>query len=355
MIAARNLAKAWLLLVGFCLVLAALGWALERLPRRVDLPLLRAPAQRRRPRLLRRPCRARDGRRERAAARRGADACTRRSSGSRCSPGVPKPRLYLLPDPHPRALSAGRGTRGAAVARLARAVALLSPAELEGVLAHELAKIHNRDVTVQTPLVVLSAMMIELSRIGGWLERALLMFLGPISAAFLHLMLSTKREFAADRIAAGFCGSPHGLADALIRLEQTEELFPFESSPGDRAALHDQPVPGDGPRGAVRHAPAGRRSACGACARSTRTGERNSAPAMDRRQLSAKQLPETRRARAGGGLVAKLNRRRPTLPGGCPPSTIGPGRLNFSVRNGKRCFPAGMTAEIVERRTHCAR
>jgi hypothetical protein len=46
----------------------------------------------------------------------------------------------------------------------------------------------------------------------------------------------------------------------------------------------------------------------------------------------------------------KGNRRRPTLPGGCPPSTIGPGRLNFSVRNGKRCFPAGMTAEIVEGR-----
>ena len=74
-------------------------------------------------------------------------------------------------------------------------------------------------------------MTIDISRIGGWLERALLMFLGPISAAFLHLMLSTKREFAADRTAAGFCGSPHGLADALLRLEQTEELFPFESSP----------------------------------------------------------------------------------------------------------------------------
>jgi heat shock protein HtpX len=145
--------------------------------------------------------------------------------------GVPKPRLYLLPGPHPRALSAGRGTRGAAVAVSSGVVALLSPAELEGVLAHELAKIHNRDVTVQTPLVVLSAMVVELSRIGGWLERALLMFLGPISAAFLHLMLSTKREFAADRVAAGLCGSPHGLADALLRLEQTEELFPFESSP----------------------------------------------------------------------------------------------------------------------------
>src|SRR5205814_4575584 len=90
---------------------------------------------------------------------------------------------------------------------------------------------HNRDVTLQTPLVVLSAMVVEMSRIGGWLERALLLVLGPIAASFLHLMLTPKREFAADRVAAGLCGSPHGLADALLRLQQTEELFPFQSTP----------------------------------------------------------------------------------------------------------------------------
>ena len=206
-------------------------------------------------------------------------------------------------------------------------------------LAHELAKIHNRDVTVQTPLVVLSAMTIDMSRIGGWLERALLLFLGPIAAAFLHLMLSTKREFAADRTAAGFCGSPHGLADALLRLEQTEELFPFESSPATEPLYTINPFQEDGPRRAVRDASAGRASECSACARSTRTGARSSAQPDG---------PETSEARAKGAGFAKLNRRRPTLPGGCPPSTIGPGRLNFSVRNGKRCFPAGMTAEIVK-------
>ena len=229
MIAARNLAKAWLLLVGFCLVLAAIGWALNGYrvasiflfcglltagglafyADRVALGMV--------------------GARELTLA----EAPLVHSTLERLAAltGVPKPRLYLLPGPHPRALSAGRGTRGAAVAISTGLVALLTPAELDGVLAHELAKIHNRDVTVQTPLVVLSAMVIELSRIGGWLELALLMFLGPISAAFLHVMLTTKREFAADRFAAGLCGSPHGLADALIRLEQTEELFPFESSP----------------------------------------------------------------------------------------------------------------------------
>jgi heat shock protein HtpX len=227
--AARNLAKAWLLLAGYCVGLAAIGWALAgyRLASiflfcgllsagglifnadRVALGMV--------------------GARELPLA----EAPIVHSTVERLAmlAGVPKPRLYLLPDPHPRALSAGRGARGAAIGVSSGLVALLSPAEVEGVLAHELAKIHNRDVTLQTPLVVIAAMVIETSRIGGFLERTLLFFLGPIAASILHLMLSTKREFAADRVAAGLCGSPHGLADALIRLEQTEELFPFESTP----------------------------------------------------------------------------------------------------------------------------
>jgi heat shock protein HtpX len=229
MLAARNLAKAWLLLVGFCIALAALGWALGgyRLASiflfcgllsagglafyadRVALGMV--------------------GARELPIA----EAPIVHSTIERLAllAGVPKPRVYVLPDPHPRALSAGRGARGASIAVSHGLLALLTPAELEGVLAHEVAKIANRDVTVQTPSAVLAAMVIETSRIGGWLERALLFVLGPIAAAFLHLLLSEKREFAADRAAAGLCGSPHGLADALIRLEQTEELFEFAASP----------------------------------------------------------------------------------------------------------------------------
>lgn len=258
MIAARNLAKAWLLLVGFCLVLTAIGWALggyrvasiflfcalltagglafyaDRVALGMvgakELPVAMAPMV--------------------------------HSTVERLSllAGIPKARLYLLDDVHPRALSAGRGTRGAAIAVSRGLLALLSPAELEGVLAHELAKIHNRDVTVQTPLVVLSGMTVDASRIGGWLERALLLFLGPIAAAFLHLMLSPKREFAADRKAAGFCGSPHGLADALLRLEQTEELFPFQSSPATEPLYTINPFQEDGLAALfVTHPPVGER------------------------------------------------------------------------------------------------
>lgn len=142
-----------------------------------------------------------------------------------------KPRLYLIPDGLPRALAVGRGPRASTLAVSAGLVSACPPAELEGVIAHELAHVQHRDVVVQTAVVVLAAWLVELSRIGGFLERALLFFLGPIAAAFVHLLLSPRREYAADRAAAALCESPHGLADALIRLEQASELVSFEGSP----------------------------------------------------------------------------------------------------------------------------
>jgi heat shock protein HtpX len=134
-------------------------------------------------------------------------------------------------DGFPRALVAGRGPRGSALAVSRGLLSAMTPAELEGVLAHELAHLRNRDVLLQTTVSVLAAAVVEASRIGGWLERALLFVLGPVAAALVHLMLSPKREFWADRLAAEICDSPHGLADALIRLEQASELVEFRASP----------------------------------------------------------------------------------------------------------------------------
>jgi heat shock protein HtpX len=145
--------------------------------------------------------------------------------------GVAKPRLYLIPDGLPRAMSTGRGLRSSALAISAGCASACTPAELEGVVAHELGHIRLRDVQLQTAVVVLAGAMLEASRIGGWLERALLFVLGPVAAACVHLVLSPKREFEADRFAAKICGSPHGLADALLRLEQAAELVDFQGSP----------------------------------------------------------------------------------------------------------------------------
>jgi len=163
------------------------------------------------------------------------------------SAGVVKPKLYVLPDAYPRALSAGRGAGGGS--GLAISTGLLgvaSPAELEGILAHELAHLRHRDVLVQTIAVIGATTLVETSRIGGALQRALLFLLGPVAAAFVHLLLSQKREFEADRFAAGLCQSPHGLADALVRLEQAMELVPFEASPATEPLYTTNPFAEEG-------------------------------------------------------------------------------------------------------------
>lgn len=141
------------------------------------------------------------------------------------------PKLYLIVDGFPRAFVAGRGPRGSALAVSTGLLVALPPAELEGVLAHELAHVRSRDVLVQTFAAMLAVVLVELSRIGGFLERALLAVLGPTAAAFVHLLLSPKREFAADRAAAAACGSPHGLAAALVRLDAASDLVSFSANP----------------------------------------------------------------------------------------------------------------------------
>jgi heat shock protein HtpX len=145
--------------------------------------------------------------------------------------GILKPKLYLIPDGMPLALATGRGPTYSSLAVSSGVVSACPPAELEGVLAHEIAHVQHRDVSVQTAVVVLAASMIELSRVGGFLQRPLLFVLGPVAAACTHALLSPKREYEADARAAALCESPHGLADALLRMEQAAELVAFEASP----------------------------------------------------------------------------------------------------------------------------
>jgi heat shock protein HtpX len=144
---------------------------------------------------------------------------------------VVRPRLYLIRDPYPRALSAGRGGRGQTIAVSTGLLVALTPAELEGVLAHEIAHAQRRDVLVQTTAAVVAATLLELSRLGGWFQRALLFVLGPVASAIVQGLLSPRREFAADRSAAELCESPHGLADALVRLDHAAELVSFAGNP----------------------------------------------------------------------------------------------------------------------------
>lgn len=172
------------------------------------------------------------------------------------------PKLYLVDDGFPRAFAAGRGPRGSALAVSTGLLGALPPAELEGVLAHELAHVRTRDVLTQTFAVTVAVTLVELSRIGGWLERALLFVLAPVASAFVHLLLSDRREFTADRVAAELCGTPHGLADALLRLEQTSELVEFRASPATEPLYTIDPFEDQGlARMFHTHPPVGQRIA----------------------------------------------------------------------------------------------
>jgi heat shock protein HtpX len=228
-LALRNIIKAWTLLVVACAALAGVGWALGGY-RLLSIfvfcgALLAAALYWYSDRVALGLVQARE--------LPFAEAPLVHSKVERLSAiaGIAKPKLYLITDGLPRALAAGRGPRGSALALSTGLIAAASPAELEAVLAHELAHVRNRDVVVQTSVVVLAATLLELSRIGGWLQRSLLFVLGPIAAAFVHLMLSPKREFLADQAAAVICDSPHPMADALVRLDQAAELVEFAASP----------------------------------------------------------------------------------------------------------------------------
>jgi heat shock protein HtpX len=256
--AARNLLKAWLLLAGACIGLGLLGWALGgyRLASIFGFcALLGAAAVYWH---LDRAALGMVGARELAAAEAPLLQSTVERLAARA--GVAKPRLYLLPDAHPRALSAGRGPRGSALAVSAGLLSITTPAELEGVLAHELAHLRNRDVLVQTTAVVLAGVLVEASRLGGWLERVLLFVLGPVAAALVHLLLSPGREFDADRAAAEICESPHGLADALLRMEKAGELVDFSGSPATEPLYTVNPFAEEGLAAMfVTHPPLGQR------------------------------------------------------------------------------------------------
>jgi heat shock protein HtpX len=144
---------------------------------------------------------------------------------------VRTPQLYLLPDGFPRLFAVGRGPASSALAVSTGALHSLRPEELAAAIAHELAHVRRRDVLVQTFVVLFATTLVELSRVGGWLSRALLYVLAPLAAAFVHLMLSPRRELQADALAARAAAAGNDLADALTRLDRASELVEFAANP----------------------------------------------------------------------------------------------------------------------------
>jgi len=152
---------------------------------------------------------------------------------------LPMPRVYICPHQAPNAFATGRNPKNAAVAVTEGALGLLSREEMEGVMAHELAHIRNRDTLISTVAATVAGIFSMLAQFaflfGGGNRQgshpfALLgmVILGAIGAALIKAMISRSREFVADADGAEIAGSPEGLARALEKLENVARRVPLQ-------------------------------------------------------------------------------------------------------------------------------
>ncbi|MBL0386306.1 zinc metalloprotease HtpX [Tumebacillus sp. ITR2] len=157
--------------------------------------------------------------------------------------GLPMPKLYLTPSPQPNAFATGRNPANSAVAVTEGILQILTPEELEGVIAHELAHIKNRDVLISSLAAIFAGAITWISDILQWgmifggarddednplgiVGTVVMMIVGPIAALLIQMAISRSREYKADAIGARICGNPHGLASALVKLEQAAHRIP---------------------------------------------------------------------------------------------------------------------------------
>jgi len=162
---------------------------------------------------------------------------------------LPMPRVYLIPSDTPNAFATGRNPHHAAIAVTEGIMRLLDDEELEGVLAHELAHVKNRDVLVSTIAATLAGAITYLAHMAQWaamfggrasddeerggnpLALILMAVLAPLAAMLVQLAVSRAREFQADATGARVAGRPRGLASALQKLERANEAAPMAANP----------------------------------------------------------------------------------------------------------------------------
>lgn len=161
--------------------------------------------------------------------------------------GLPMPKLYVQPSDQPNAFATGRNPAHAAVAVTEGLMRLLNRSEVEGVLAHELAHIKNRDVLLGTIAATMAGAITMMANAfqwaaifgmgrdddegGGSLIAGLAMaILAPIAAMVIQMAISRSREYGADATGAQIAGSPDGLANALLKLESAAQRIPMQAN-----------------------------------------------------------------------------------------------------------------------------
>jgi heat shock protein HtpX len=180
--------------------------------------------------------------------------------------GLPMPKVYIIPDQSPNAFATGRNPSHAAVAATEGILKILSPEELEGVMAHELGHVKNRDILISTIAATFAG---AISMIGSMLQWGAMMgagrddedggglaglvgtvamaILAPIMAMLIQMAVSRSREYLADATGAEICGKPRALASALGRLQNASHQLPMhDASPATAHMFIVNPLTGGG-------------------------------------------------------------------------------------------------------------
>src|SRR5437016_6028435 len=174
--------------------------------------------------------------------------------------GIPMPRIYLIPSETPNAFATGRNPEHAVVAVTEGIMRILDEEELEGVLAHELSHVKNRDVLISTIAATLAGAITYLAHMAQWAAMfggrreddeggspfgaILLAILAPIAAMLVQMAVSRSREYQADATGARVAGKPWGLAKALEKLQMAQQVAPMEANPATAHLFIVNPLSG---------------------------------------------------------------------------------------------------------------
>src|SRR5271166_6562843 len=164
--------------------------------------------------------------------------------------GIPMPKIYVIPTDSPNAFATGRNPQRASVAMTEGILNLLTDEELEGVLAHEIGHVRNRDILTSSVAATLAGAITLIARMGYWAslfggggggrndrDRSsgfvglLLLVLAPIAATLIQLAVSRSREYEADASGAKYTGNPYALASALKKLDVYSKRVPMQATP----------------------------------------------------------------------------------------------------------------------------
>jgi heat shock protein HtpX len=177
---------------------------------------------------------------------------------------MPMPKVYVIPSESPNAFATGRNPNHAAVAATEGILRLLTREELEGVMAHELSHVRNRDILIGTIAAMLAGAISMIANMAQWamifgggrrddkegsggiIGLIAMIIIAPIAAALIQMAISRSREYEADATGARICGNPLWLANALRKLDSASQRVPLDANPATAHMFIVNPLRGGG-------------------------------------------------------------------------------------------------------------